>query len=235
MNNRDDLNRYFHQQAELFPDDYYIPPEPHVNSVNEPPDMTEYSPDAPPYEPQIEGNLTAYDEQINQCKRCSLGESRINFVFGVGSPDADLLFIGEAPGQQEDEQGEPFVGRAGKLLDKILAAIHLKREDVFIANVLKCRPPNNRDPKPDEIEACEPYLVQQIQMIQPKVIIALGRIAANTLLKESLALRDMRDKTWNYHGTDLVVTYHPAALLRNQRLKRPTWEDFQRIQKKYLD
>jgi len=235
MNDRDDLNRYFRQQAELFPEDFYIPPEQKASRVNESSDMTDYSPEIPSYEPQVEGDLSAYEEQINQCKRCRLGESRINFVFGVGSPDADLMFIGEAPGQQEDEQGEPFVGRAGKLLDKILAAIGLKRDEVFIANVLKCRPPNNRDPKPDEIEECEPYLVQQIQMIQPKVIIALGRIAANTLLKESMALRDMRNKTWNYHGTDLVATYHPAALLRNPGLKRPAWEDFQRIQQKYLD
>jgi len=235
MSDQNELDRYFKQQAELFPDDYYIPPEQKVTSAKDDHKMTNYSPENPSYEPQETGNLSAYEEQINQCKRCSLGESRINFVFGIGSPTADLMFIGEAPGQQEDEQGEPFVGRAGKLLDKILAAIDLKREEVFIANVLKCRPPNNRDPKPDEIEECEPYLVQQIQMIQPKVIIALGRIAANTLLKESMALRDMRNKTWNYHGTDLVATYHPAALLRNPKLKRPAWEDFQRVQEKYLD
>ncbi len=144
------------------------------------------------------------------------------------------MFVGEAPGYREDKQGEPFVGRAGKLLDKILAAINLSREEVFIANVLKCRPPENRDPNMEEIEACEPYLVEQIKLVRPKAIIALGRIAGNTLLKTSMSLRDLRGKTWNYHDTELLVTYHPAALLRNQELKRPTWEDFQKIQRKYL-
>jgi len=229
------LRRYFDQQAELFPEDYYIPPEQQVRQEVGETNSPGYSPETPPSKPLQSDDLTAYDQQIQHCMRCPLGETRTNFVFGVGSEDADLMFIGEAPGKQEDAQGEPFVGRAGQLLDKILAAIDLKREDVFIANVLKCRPPNNRDPKPGEIAACEPYLVEQIKMINPKAIIALGRISANTLLKESMALKNMRGKTWNYHGTDLVVTYHPAALLRNPGLKRPTWEDFQHIQKKYLE
>jgi len=226
----DDHHRYFEQQKELFPDDFFIHrDDPRTEGGDE-----EYSREIPPYDPPASGRLEDYEQQICDCMRCPLGESRTKFVFGVGHSDADLLFVGEAPGRDEDRQGEPFVGRAGKLLDKILDAIDLDRSQVYIANILKCRPPNNRDPNQEEIEACEPYLVEQIQLIQPKVIIALGRVAATTLLKKSMALRDMRERTWNYHGTDFVVTYHPAALLRNPNLKRPAWEDFQHIQSRYL-
>jgi len=231
MSNSDSKKiRFLKQHSELFPEDFHIigSPGDSVNSVQS------VNREIPPYEPPSSGDLAAYESQICDCKRCPLGESRTKFVFGVGDPDADLMFVGEAPGHQEDMQGEPFVGPAGQLLDKILKAINLTRQQVYIGNVLKCRPPNNRDPNAEEIEACEPYLIQQIQMIQPKAIIALGRVAGNTLLKESMALKNMRGTTWNYHGTDLIVTYHPAALLRNEQLKRPTWEDFQMIQKKYL-
>jgi DNA polymerase len=152
----------------------------------------------------------------------------------VGNPKADIVFIGEAPGKQEDLQGVPFVGRAGKLLDKILAAIELTRNDVYICNILKCRPPNNRDPLPSEVEKCEPYLIKQLHLISPKLIVALGRIAACTMLKTKESLKNLRNQIFTYAQIDLLVTYHPAALLRNPNFKKPAWEDFQLIRDKYL-
>lgn len=167
---------------------------------------------------------------INSCQKCQLGNSRKNFVFGIGDKNADLLLVGEAPGEKEDLEGVPFVGRAGKLLDKILSAISLSRDKgVYICNVLKCRPPDNRDPLLSEIEQCEPYLKEQINLIKPKLIVALGRVAAKTLLKNDLALKDMRSIKYDYYGTPLIATYHPAALLRNQNLKPAAWEDFKWI------
>jgi DNA polymerase len=143
------------------------------------------------------------------------------------------MFIGEAPGRDEDQQGKPFVGRAGQLLTKIIEAIQFQREDVFIANILKCRPPDNRDPQPEEAEACLPYLGIQIQLIQPKIICALGRVAAQTLLQTTTPLGKLRGRFHDFHGTKLIVTYHPAALLRNPNFKRPTWEDVQLLRKEY--
>ncbi len=182
---------------------------------------------------EVDMTLAQYRDSIQECQLCDLGTSRTNFVFGVGDPQADLMFVGEAPGEQEDLKGEPFVGRAGKLLDDILKAIDLTREQVFIANVLKCRPPHNRDPRSEEIELCEPYLIRQIELIQPKLIVALGRIAGATLLRTKESLGNMREKVYQYHDTDLVVTYHPAALLRNPNWKRPAWEDFKKIRDMY--
>ena len=172
--------------------------------------------------------LDDFDKEICHCQKCQLGKNRTNFVFGVGDPNGSLMLVGEAPGEQEDLKGEPFVGRAGKLLDDILRAIQKKRgQGVYIANVLKCRPPNNRDPLPSEVEKCEPYLVKQIEKIQPRLIVALGRVAGKTLIKMDVPLKEMRGKTHDYHGTPLRVTYHPAALLRNSNFKKPTWDDFQ--------
>ncbi len=162
--------------------------------------------------------------------KCDLGKTRKNFVFGVGDFNASLLLVGEAPGEQEDLSGEPFVGRAGKLLDKMLTAINRSREnDVFICNVLKCRPPDNRDPSKEEISKCEPYLVNQIDLIQPKLIVALGRVAGKTLLGVDKSLKDMRNTIHSYHGTNLIVTYHPAALLRNSNWKPDARNDFKWI------
>lgn len=180
------------------------------------------------------GSIAELNSMINSCMECGLGKTRTKFVFGVGNPNAGLLLIGEAPGRDEDLKGEPFVGRAGKLLDDILAAIKLDRTQVYIANILKCRPPGNRDPQPAEIACCEPYLLKQIELIKPKLILVLGRIAAQTLLRTSETLGQLRQKIHDYHGTDLAVTYHPAALLRNPQWKRPTWEDVQNVQKLYL-
>ncbi len=171
--------------------------------------------------------LARMEREISPCLKCPLGEGRTNLVFGTGRPDAGAMFIGEAPGHDEDLQGEPFVGRAGQLLNRILEAIGWRREEVYIGNILKCRPPGNRDPQPVEVEACEPYLHRQIALIQPAVICALGRIAGQTLLRTREPLTRLREKVHRYQGRPLIVTYHPAALLRNPHWKRPTWEDIQ--------
>ncbi|MDH4223001.1 MAG: uracil-DNA glycosylase [candidate division Zixibacteria bacterium] len=170
---------------------------------------------------------------IKDCQKCQLYESRTNFVFGTGNSKAEVMFIGEAPGRDEDLQGEPFVGRAGQLLNKILAAINFEREEVYIGNVLKCRPPENRDPLPDEIEKCEPYLIEQIKLIQPKLICALGRIAAQALLKTKQPLNRLRGSFHDYQGIKFMVTYHPAALLRYPQFKKDTWEDVKLLRSEY--
>ncbi len=180
-------------------------------------------------------SLYELNNLINTCTKCSLGHLRKNFVFGVGNPQAEVVVVGEAPGADEDEQGEPFVGRAGQLLTKILEAIHFKREEVFICNVLKCRPPNNRDPLPEEIECCEPYLWKQLELLKPKAILCAGRIAGQALLKTNATLAQLRGKVHSYRGIPLMVTYHPAALLRNPNWKRPCWEDVQQFRKLYDD
>lgn len=166
---------------------------------------------------------------IHNCMRCELGATRNKFVFGTGDPNADLLIIGEAPGRDEDLQGEPFVGRSGKLLTSILESIQLSRDDVFIANILKCRPPNNRRPSTPEVNTCEVYLHKQIELINPKYILALGLTAADTLLKEKCVMKDIRGEIMDYRGKKLMVTYHPSALLRNPNLKRPVWEDMKKL------
>lgn len=171
---------------------------------------------------------------VAECTRCPLYASAKNPVPGVGDPNADFMLVGEAPGANEDEQGEPFVGQAGQLLNKIIGAIGLSRDDVFIANVLKHRPPGNRNPLPEEITACSPYLVRQIELIRPKVIVALGTFAAQTLLDTKLTIGKLRGQVHRYYGVPLVVTYHPAALLRNSSWKRPTWEDVQ-LARRILD
>ena len=162
---------------------------------------------------------------VRSCTKCSLHATRIQTVFGVGHHRAQWMFIGEAPGGDEDRQGEPFVGRAGQLLNAILFAIGLKREEVYIANVLKCRPPGNRDPQPEEVTQCEPYLLRQIELIKPRLIVALGRHAAHSLLKTEVPLGKLRGQRMYYHGTTLLVTYHPAYLLRNPADKRKVWDD----------
>jgi uracil-DNA glycosylase len=159
------------------------------------------------------------------CTRCGLHATRTQTVFGVGNREARWMFIGEAPGADEDRQGEPFVGRAGQLLDAMIEAIGLQREEVFIANVLKCRPPGNRDPQPNEVECCEPYLMRQIELIHPRLIVALGRHAAHSLLKTEAPLTRLRGQRLAYRGTPLVVTFHPAYLLRNPIDKRRAWDD----------
>ena len=167
----------------------------------------------------------ALDRTVQACTLCELHRQRQQAVFGVGDRNADWLFVGEAPGAEEDRQGEPFVGRAGQLLNAMLIAIGLKREQVYIANVLKCRPPNNRDPQPQEVQQCEPYLLRQIELIQPRVIVTLGRHAAHSLLKTDKALGKMRGQQFYYHDIPTIVTYHPAYLLRNPVDKAKAWQD----------
>lgn len=199
------------------------------------------------------GALDVIRSEIGDCKRCKLCKQRTNIVFGVGNPNAELMFIGEGPGADEDAQGEPFVGRAGQLLNKIIIAMGLKRSDVYIGNILKCRPPNNRNPEPDEMEACMPFILKQIAAIKPKVIVCLGAIAAKALLKTEAPISKIRGKLldWPSETTSetgflittsekdeiikdiqplkVVPTYHPAFLLRNPNMKRPVWEDMQKV------
>jgi len=178
--------------------------------------------------------LGALAPVIEACRRCALGHSRTRSVPGEGDPAAGLVVVGEAPGATEDETGRPFVGRAGKLLEDILKAIGFRREDVFICNVLKCRPPGNRDPEPLEVAACSPYLHRQLELIRPRVILAMGRPAAHALLGSNASLAELRGKAHRYRGVPLIVTYHPAALLRNPHWKRPTWDDV-RIARRIYD
>ncbi len=173
--------------------------------------------------------LAEIEQRVSVCTRCRLSEGRTRTVFGSGNPAAELMFIGEGPGAEEDKQGLPFVGRAGELLTRIIQAIELSREEVYIANVVKCRPPGNRDPQPDEVVACRGYLERQVELIQPRVIVALGRIAAQTLLSNEDPIGRMRGRWFKVLGVPTMVTYHPAALLRNPALKRPTWEDMQLV------
>ncbi len=163
----------------------------------------------------------------DRCKLHTLGRRQV--VFGVGNPNADLMFVGEAPGADEDLQGEPFVGRAGQLLTKIIEAIGLTREQVYIANVIKCRPPGNRNPEPDEVERCEPFLFRQLDVIKPKVVVALGKFAAQSLLKTTDPITRLRGRVYHYRGASLIATFHPAYLLRNPASKREVWEDMKKV------
>jgi DNA polymerase len=174
--------------------------------------------------------LALIREDIGDCTRCKLHAlGRQQIVYGVGNPNADLMFVGEAPGADEDIQGIPFVGRAGQLLTKIIEAIGLARDDVYIANVIKCRPPNNRNPDPDEVDACEGFLFRQIDSIQPKVIVALGTFAAKALLKTQDPISRLRGRIYEYRGAKLIPTFHPAFLLRSPERKRDVWEDMKKV------
>ena len=209
------LIRFFNQTKDVYGDEIFL-------NYNDSSKNNSHS--------SFSSSITSFENQINKCHKCDLANSRTNFVFGVGDPDASLMLVGEAPGEKEDIEGEPFVGRAGKLLDKILIAIGRSRnKDVFICNVLKCRPPNNRDPLSTEVKECEPYLKHQINLIKPKLIVALGRIAGKTLLGVDNSLKSMRGEIHNYYDIPLIVTYHPAALLRNPNWKPEAWKDFKWI------
>jgi DNA polymerase len=177
----------------------------------------------------LEGIRTDLGPACTRCKLHSLGRSQV--VFGVGNPEAQLMFVGEAPGADEDQQGVPFVGRAGQLLTKIIEAIGLQREDVYIANVIKCRPPQNRNPEPDEVETCEPFLFQQIDAIKPKVIVALGKFGAQTLLRTLDPISRLRGRVYDFRGAKLIPTFHPAYLLRNPSAKREVWEDMKLVRR----
>lgn len=170
-------------------------------------------------------------QEMSNCQLCPLGKTRKNLVYGTGNPEAKIVFVGEAPGADEDEQGIPFVGRAGQLLTDIIKAMGFQRKDVYICNILKCRPPGNRNPQPDEISKCEPFLKKQLQIISPEVICALGTFAAKTLLKTEMPISALRGRFHSCEGIKLMPTYHPAYLLRNPSAKRQVWEDVQMIMK----
>jgi len=177
-------------------------------------------------------SLDGLREHIGDCRRCKLAPHRTNLVFGVGNPRARLVFVGEAPGRDEDLKGEPFVGRAGQLLTEIITkGMRLRREDVYIANVIKCRPPENRNPEPDEVASCEPFLLRQLELIGPEVIVALGKFAVQCLLRSKEPITKLRGRWFDYHGIKLMPTFHPAYLLRNPADKRLVWEDIQKVMK----
>jgi DNA polymerase len=178
-------------------------------------------------------SLDAVRQELGECTRCRLHEGRNHLVFGAGNPHAALVFVGEGPGRDEDLQGKPFVGRAGELLTRIIEAIDLTREEVYIANIVKCRPPHNRDPKPDEIQTCLPFLLKQLEAIKPRIICCLGTFAAQTLLGTEERISSLRGRFHDYKGTKLMPTYHPAFLLRNPQFKRDVWEDMKRIKEEY--
>lgn len=178
-------------------------------------------------------SLTELENLICDCTKCNLSKNRNKFVFGSGNANADVMVVGEGPGAEEDKQGLPFVGRAGKLLTDILIAIKFTREEVYIANIVKCRPPGNRTPLPDEMDTCLPYLKKQIELIKPKLILCLGLTAAKGLLKKKDSLTKMRGSVYEFEGAKVMVTYHPAALLRNPNWKKATWEDVQQFRKLY--
>lgn len=176
-----------------------------------------------------EESLQSLREEIGDCHRCKLYKERTQIVFGIGNPKSEIVFVGEAPGRDEDLKGEPFVGEAGQLLTKIIEAMKLKRQDVYIANVVKCRPPANRNPEADEIESCEPFLIRQLEIIKPKIICALGTFAAQTLLKTKEKISALRGNFYYYHDIKVMPTYHPAYLLRNPVDKKLVWEDMKKI------
>jgi len=213
------LIRYLEHQKELYGSELYLstPWKNHgerIHSLNE-------------------ESLETLRALVEQCGKCPLAKTRTRLVFGTGNPKARVMLIGEAPGVEEDLQGEPFVGSAGQLLNKILSAIGFQRDEVYITNILKCHPPMNRDPLPEEIKLCRPYLEKQIELIRPQLLLVLGRIAGQGLLGVSAAMHQLRGKVHTFRGIPVLVTYHPAALLRNPAWKVPTWEDVQRLRKLY--
>ena len=240
-NNRSHIIAFLQEYLDVYGEEIYIDPKKLKGIKFAPSVKQETSPIAsekPPssakkvetgQEEKPDTELWNFMRQIQDCTKCPLGFTRTKFVFGEGSETADIMFIGEAPGGEEDRTGIPFVGRAGQLLNKLLTGIHVRREDVFIANILKCRPPNNRDPQVSEVQECIPYLHKQIELIRPKVIVALGRIAAQNLLNNTSSLKQMRERLWQYQGVNMIVTYHPAAILRNMGLLNTAMQDFKFI------
>jgi len=188
-------------------------------------------PDEPPVEPEFptDETLEMIRADIGDCTRCKLHERRTHIVYGEGNPNAALMFVGEGPGADEDATGRPFVGRAGQLLDRMIEAIGLKREDVYIANVVLCRPPGNREPEPDEVATCEPFLYRQINVINPKLVVALGAVAAKTLLRTKAPISKLRGRFFDFRGTKLLPTFHPAFLLRSPNMKKEAWEDLKKV------
>ena len=223
-------------QKEIFGDELFISKNKRKTSVVKEPSSLFEEPALFPEEKEGWEKAKSLDELeklICNCTKCRLHEKRNKFVFGTGNPNADVLVIGEGPGAEEDKQGLPFVGRAGKLLTDMLKAIKFEREEVYIGNVVKCRPPENRTPLPDEMETCMPYLKKQCELIKPKLILCLGLTAAKGLLKKRESLGELRKSIFEYEGAKVIVTYHPAALLRNPHWKKDCWEDLKKFRKLY--
>lgn len=218
----DNMQQFLQQQMELYGDHPVLDRQPLPLAV-------ESASPAAPVDWESADSLAELENRINTCLKCPLGHTRHKFVFGSGSPNARVVFVGEAPGADEDRIGAPFVGAAGELLTKMLAAIGLDRATVYICNILKCRPPQNRDPLPEEIALCKPYLLKQFELLRPHVIVCLGRVAAHALLQNNEPLTALRGRWLSLNGIDLMVTYHPAALLRDASLKRAAWEDLKRL------
>ncbi len=221
------VEKYFKQQIELYGDELAVGME-QLSVLSE---STVISEEKKVW--QKSRTLLELNQKIENCQQCTLAKSRHKFVFGEGNSNADIVLVGEAPGADEDKMGKPFVGAAGQLLTKILSAIQLSRDEVFICNVLKCRPPQNRNPQEDEIHSCEPYLHKQIELIQPQFVLCLGLFAAQTLLKTTRPLGALRGQVHVFGNARLLVTYHPAALLRFPQYKRAAWEDVQLLRHLY--
>lgn len=239
------VREYLRQLQELGEEELYLKPEtlPKLSSISLQPKQV-WQKQTPTFTPIVKDaktrievpknpKLEKFYQEIKDCTRCRLHENRTKFVFGVGNPKAEVMFIGEGPGRDEDLRGEPFVGKAGQLLDRILASIGFSRQEVYIANMVKCRPPENRDPLPDEMDTCHPYLLKQIELIGPKIICCLGRISGQYFLKTKETLGRLRGKLHDFNGIKLIVTYHPAALLRYPEYKKETWEDMKLLRKTY--
>lgn len=220
------VSAYIREQIEIYGDELALP------RLEFKP-VAEEQPVIPVESWHVSNTLNELEQGISVCQKCSLGASRKKFVFGSGKENAHIVLVGEAPGATEDQVGKPFVGEAGQLLDKILAAIQLTRDEVYICNILKCRPPANRDPLPVEVESCLPYLEKQIELIKPVFILCLGRHAAQTLLNSQAPLSALRGKVHAWRGAQVIVTYHPAALLRYPQFKRETWADVQLLRRLY--
>ncbi|MCW8803942.1 MAG: uracil-DNA glycosylase [Ignavibacteriaceae bacterium] len=223
-------------QKEIFGDDLFIPKKNKVTKVIKEPSSVYEEPALFPEEKEGWEKTTSLNELekiISNCTKCRLHSGRNKFVFGTGNPNANVLVIGEGPGAEEDKQGLPFVGRAGKLLTDMLKAIKFEREEVYIGNIVKCRPPENRTPMQDEMDTCLPYLKKQVELINPKLILCLGLTAAKGLLKKRESLGELRKHIFEYEGAKVIVTYHPAALLRNPHWKKDAWVDLKKFRKLY--
>ena len=232
MKTKKDIIQVLKDQRDIFGDDLFIPKQKMKSkskTVNEEPILFQQEKEFW----EKSQSLSELEKLICNCTKCNLHKGRNKFVFGSGSPDADVIVIGEGPGAEEDKQGLPFVGRAGLLLTEMLKAIKFSRDEVYIANIIKCRPPENRTPLPEEMDTCFPYLKKQIDLIKPKLILCLGLTAAKGLLKSRESLTNLRGKVFEFGEAKVMVTYHPAALLRNPNWKRPCWEDLKMFRKLY--
>ena len=232
MKTKKDIIQVLKDQRDIFGDDLFIPKQKMISktktkskSVDEEPILFQQEKE----NWEKSNSLDEFEKLICNCTKCILHKGRNKFVFGSGSPDADVIVIGEGPGAEEDKQGLPFVGRAGQLLTEMLKAIKFSRDEVYIANIIKCRPPENRTPLPEEMDTCLPYLKKQIDLIKPKLILCLGLTAAKGLLKSRASLTNLRGKVFEFGEVKVMVTYHPAALLRNPNWKRPCWEDLKQF------